>query len=69
VLIGGLVLVIGFGVWFWHSLPTVGPQGERTDASAITFWHDDARHVGCWIFATGYKGGISCLPDGQYERP
>ena len=35
--------------------------------NSVYFWHDDARHVCCWIYAQGYKGGISCLPDGQYK--
>ena len=58
--IGGAIFVL----WLWNALPSVG--GTHTESQAIQFWHDDQRHVGCWVYASGYKGGISCLPDGQY---
>lgn len=30
---------------------------------SVRVFHDDARAVTCWVYADGYKGGISCIPD------
>lgn len=34
-----------------------------TSDDKIEVWHDDERHVTCWIYHAGYKGGLSCIPD------
>ena len=37
-------------------------RGEQVAGSELTFIHDDARQVGCWIVYYG----ISCLSDKDY---
>ena len=34
---------------------------------SVYFFHDAEREVGIWVFAGGYKGGISVLPDADYR--
>ena len=34
----------------------------------IGIWHDNQRGVTCWVYASGYGGGISCLPDAQLKK-
>ncbi len=43
-------------------------QQDTTYGSAIRFYHDSARQVGCWVLTEigGYQMSISCLPDSQY---
>lgn len=37
---------------------------------AIEYWHDDLRNISCWIlFADHNRGGISCIPDWQLDKP
>lgn len=38
---------------------------KDTNYDFITIWHDDDREVTCWIYHSGYAGGMSCLPDHQ----
>ena len=44
--------------------PIQGGTGSRH----IGIWHDNQRGVTCWIYAAGYGGGISCLPDAQLKK-
>jgi len=39
----------------------------RSAHDNVTVFHDEKRKVTCWIYANGYQGGISCLPDGQVQ--
>lgn len=38
---------------------------ELKEGSAIDIYHDDQRHVTCYVYKSGYAGGISCIPDSQ----
>ncbi|MCF5726053.1 hypothetical protein K3H43_01440 [Aeromonas veronii] len=31
----------------------------------IRVWHDDQRHVTCWVYLGYKRGGLSCIPDDQ----
>lgn len=45
--------------------PELGP-------GSVTYWHDDAHRVSCWLFGRGgggYTAAISCLPDSQVSLP
>lgn len=46
-----------------------GPVAHGVTGGTVTWWHDDAHHVSCWVFNGWYKGGISCLPDSQVTEP
>lgn len=41
-----------------------GTEAKPNEGAVITVWHDDARHVTCWLTNSGWRG-ISCLPDAQ----
>lgn len=39
---------------------------ELKEDSAINIYHDEQRHVTCYVYnGSGYAGGISCIPDDQ----
>ncbi|WP_349487667.1 hypothetical protein [Providencia alcalifaciens] len=38
---------------------------ELKEGSAIDMYHDDQRQVTCYVYKSGYAGGISCIPDDQ----
>lgn len=60
--------ILAFALVLWFAIPSLGPSAQHTQSDAVAFWHDDLRGVGCWVYRSGYRGGISCLPDGQYSR-
>lgn len=37
-----------------------------TSSNYIKTINDEERNVTCWVYAQGYGGGISCLPDKQF---
>lgn len=55
-------LVLGALLMFALGCEPAKP-GTEYDGTSVYVWHDDARDVTCWIYAYGYKGGISCIPD------
>lgn len=38
---------------------------ELKEGSAIDMYHDDQRYVTCYVYKSGYAGGISCIPYDQ----
>jgi len=38
---------------------------EQTADEFISTYHDDQRHVTCWVFTAFNAGGISCIPDSE----
>jgi len=50
-------------------LAACGTNGAvDTDARTISVWHDDERSVTCWVYKSGYAGGLSCIPDKELAR-
>lgn len=50
--------VFAGGIKYGQSAPRVATADDK-----IEVWHDDQRHVTCWIYHAGHKGGLSCIPD------
>jgi hypothetical protein len=69
-LLGLLAILIFVGVLAVIVATSIrGTQNiTNTDAETIYVWHDDSRHVTCWIYALNYKGGLSCIPDSQLDQ-
>jgi len=34
----------------------------------IQRWHDDEFNVTCWVYKSGYSGGLSCIPDSELDK-
>ena len=64
---GCLILLLPFLLLGLLGCAGAGGESNResTDISSVDVWHDDERKVTCWIYASFYKGGISCIPDDQ----
>ncbi|ADU79167.1 hypothetical protein F362_gp16 [Enterobacter phage EcP1] len=42
---------------------------ELKEGDALNIFHDNNRYVTCYVYKSGYAGGISCIPDDQLPDP
>ena len=69
-----LVLVAALAGWL-STTAVVGSSWETVVSTrglstyAISYYHDEEREVGIWIFRHRGKGGIAVLPDKDYLSP
>lgn len=48
-----------------HSQQEPQQVGKLSNDDRIKVWHDDQRHVTCWVYLGYKRGGLSCIPDSQ----
>ena len=41
---------------------------ENTENDMITRYTDQEYRVVCWVYTSGYRGGISCIPEIEVVR-
>lgn len=42
---------------------------ELKEGNELNIFHDNNRYVTCYVYKSGYAGGISCIPDDQLPDP
>jgi archaellum component FlaF (FlaF/FlaG flagellin family) len=74
VLVAAIILLsaIGFTALVFSTMSnssdgTNSANQNQNVGRSITYWHDDARQVSCWIYSAGVGNSISCLPDSQVQ--
>lgn len=45
--------------------PKAQEVGQLSSLDRVRVWHDDQRHVTCWVYIGYQRGGLSCIPDSQ----
>ena len=70
-LLGWIILVLLLGCTAPIREPLSEPLGTHARLEKVLdekghhvlVFHDSQRNVTCWLYRSGYGGGISCLPD------